>query len=103
MPDEAILTWRGEMNDDRAMSKAAQKILDEFDALAETDRKIVAVEILERAVELNDLSSAEVDELEDLTDEQRKEIDRRLAEHDLNPGSAIPWEEGRARLFRRFA
>ena len=91
------------MDDDCAMSKAAQKILDEFDALPETDRKMVAVEILERAVELNDLSSAEVDDLEDLTAEQREEIDRRLAEHDRDPGSAIPWEEGRARLFRRFA
>jgi len=88
------------MNDDRAMSKAAQKILDEFDALPEPDRKLVAVEILERAVALKDLSSTDVDELEDLTDEQRTEIGHRLAEHDRDPGTAIPWEEGRDRLFR---
>jgi putative addiction module component (TIGR02574 family) len=90
------------MKDHPAMSKAAQKLLDEFDALPEMDRKIVAVEILDRAIVLNGLP-AEADELEDLTDEQRAEIDRRLAEHDRDPGSAIPWEEGRARLFQRFS
>lgn len=44
-----------------------------------------------------------LDELDDLTAEERDEIDRRLAEHDRDPGSAIPWEEVRARLHRRFA
>jgi putative addiction module component (TIGR02574 family) len=43
------------------------------------------------------------DILDDLTDEQREVIDRRLAEHARNPDSAIPWEEGRTRLYRRFA
>jgi putative addiction module component (TIGR02574 family) len=38
-----------------------------------------------------------------LTEQQRDEIDRRLAEHDQNPESAVPWEEVRARLSRRFA
>jgi putative addiction module component (TIGR02574 family) len=33
-----------------------------------------------------------------LSAEQREEIDRRLAEHDRNPESALPWEEVRARL-----
>jgi len=31
------------------------------------------------------------------------EIDLRLAEHDRNPESAIPWKEVRARFFHRFA
>jgi len=38
----------------------------------------------------------------ELTGEQRAEIDRRLAEHESNPESAIPWEEVRARLRQRF-
>lgn len=38
-----------------------------------------------------------------LTAEQREEIDRRLAEHDRSPETALPWEEVRARLFRRYA
>lgn len=33
-----------------------------------------------------------------LTDEQRAELDRRLAEHLQDPSSAIPWEEVRRRL-----
>jgi len=77
------------------MSKAAQRLIDEFEALPEADQKAVAAEILRRV--------AEEDTLDDLTDEQREVIDRRLAEHARNPDSAIPWEEGRARLYRRFA
>jgi putative addiction module component (TIGR02574 family) len=38
-----------------------------------------------------------------LSPQDRDEIDRRLAEHDLNPESAIPWEDVQARLTRRFA
>ena len=33
-----------------------------------------------------------------LTDAQRTEIDRRLAEHHRDPASAIPWEQVRAEL-----
>jgi putative addiction module component (TIGR02574 family) len=38
-----------------------------------------------------------------LTREQREEIDRRLAEHEQNPDSAVTWEDVQARLSRRFA
>lgn len=37
-----------------------------------------------------------------LTEEQRQELERRLAEHRADPSSAIPWEEVRARLRERF-
>ncbi len=37
-----------------------------------------------------------------LTQAQRAGIERRLAEHDREPGSAISWEEVRARLHERF-
>jgi len=33
-----------------------------------------------------------------LTPEQETELDRRLAEHVANPGSAIPWDEVRRKL-----
>ncbi len=36
------------------------------------------------------------------TEAQRAEIERRLAAHYLDPESAIPWEEVRARLHERF-
>ncbi|TMJ04977.1 MAG: addiction module protein [Alphaproteobacteria bacterium] len=31
-------------------------------------------------------------------DEQKAELDRRIAEHERDPGSAIPWEVVRERL-----
>lgn len=37
-----------------------------------------------------------------LSDEQRRELQCRLAEHRANPDSAIPWDEARARLRNRF-
>jgi putative addiction module component (TIGR02574 family) len=38
----------------------------------------------------------------DLTPEQMQELDRRMAEHERDPSSAIPWEEVRERLRARF-
>jgi putative addiction module component (TIGR02574 family) len=66
------------MRDDNSMSKAARQPVD---------------------AEMED----PLDDLVDLTAEQREEIDRRLTEHDRDPDSAIPWEEVRARLYRQFA
>jgi putative addiction module component (TIGR02574 family) len=37
-----------------------------------------------------------------LTNEQRSELTRRLAEHDQDPSTAIPWSEARQRLRDRF-
>jgi len=37
-----------------------------------------------------------------LTDAQKKELRIRLAEHQADPGSAIPWEEVRRRLYERY-
>ena len=36
-----------------------------------------------------------------LTDEERAELDRRLADYEANPGTSIPWEEVRAGLLGR--
>lgn len=33
--------------------------------------------------------------------DQLAELDRRLAAHDADPGSSIPWEHARHRMFRR--
>jgi putative addiction module component (TIGR02574 family) len=33
-----------------------------------------------------------------VTPELAAELDRRLAEHDANPGDVVPWETARARL-----
>jgi putative addiction module component (TIGR02574 family) len=42
------------------------------------------------------------EEMPPLTEEQMAEMDRRLAEHEKDPGRASPWEEVRARLWARY-
>ncbi len=37
-----------------------------------------------------------------LTDAQKAELDRRLKEHEMDPGSAIPWEAVRERLYKKY-
>jgi len=37
-----------------------------------------------------------------LTEAQAAEIERRLAEHERDPSTAVPWEIVRARLWSRF-
>jgi putative addiction module component (TIGR02574 family) len=38
----------------------------------------------------------------ELTEAQRVEIERRLAEHESNPETAVPWQDVQARLRQRF-
>jgi putative addiction module component (TIGR02574 family) len=44
------------------------------------------------------LTDAERDGVFDLTDEQRRELDRRWQEHQRNPASAVRWSEVRRKL-----
>jgi putative addiction module component (TIGR02574 family) len=37
-----------------------------------------------------------------LSEEQMAELDRRLAEHEKDPGRASPWEEVKTRLWSRY-
>lgn len=37
-----------------------------------------------------------------LTQSQRAELDRRIAEHDASPDDVVPWEEIRASITERF-
>jgi putative addiction module component (TIGR02574 family) len=36
-----------------------------------------------------------------LTDAQRAELDRRIADHEANPGDVVPWEEVKASITER--
>ena len=36
-----------------------------------------------------------------LTDEQRAELDQRIARHQQNPSDVVPWEQVRANLFKK--
>jgi len=37
-----------------------------------------------------------------LTEPQREELERRLAEHEADPGDVVPWEEVKAQALARF-
>lgn len=37
-----------------------------------------------------------------LTEAQKAELDRRLEGHDADPDSAVPWEEVRERLYKKY-
>ena len=70
------------------------KTLSELFALTEAERIQLAQELWDSIPE----ESAALP----LTAEQRRELDRRLAEHRREPGSAVSWEEARAQLRARF-
>jgi putative addiction module component (TIGR02574 family) len=70
-------------------------LLDELMQLSPAERLDIAERLWE-SLDPNDPPLA--DDLAPLTDEQMKEIDRRIVEHERNPGSAIPWDEVKARL-----
>ena len=57
-------------------------------------------ERIKLAEDLWDSVAADPDALP-LTDAQKREVERRLAEHLQDPSSAIPWEEVRQRLRSR--
>ncbi len=59
--------------------------------------------IAERIQLVEDLwdSISQAEEVLDLTDAQRAELDRRLATHAKRPGVAVPWAALRAELLAR--
>ncbi len=70
------------------------------DLLAELIR-LSPEERIQLAEDLWDSVAAQPERLPPLSDAQRAEIERRLAEHERNPAAAITWEEVRARLWAR--
>jgi putative addiction module component (TIGR02574 family) len=66
--------------------------LSELLKLPAQDRADLAIALWES------LSEAERESVLELTPEQRAELDRRWAEHQQNPASAIPWTEVRRKL-----
>ena len=75
-----------------AVNKAA--LLAEILRLPDNERAELVDEIIES------LPAGEDDFV--LTEEQKAELDRRLAEHERDPSRAIPWEVVRDRLRARF-
>ena len=63
--------------------------------------KLSPAERIQLAEDLWDSVASERGQSLPLTDEQRQEIERRLAEHERNPDSALSWDEVRAQLWDR--
>lgn len=64
--------------------------------------KLSAAERTQLAEDLWDSVAAQPDLLPALSDDERREIEHRLAEHERDPGSALSWEDVRARLWSRW-
>ena len=69
--------------------------LDELLKLPASDRADLAMALWES------LTDSEREAEVVLTDEQKAELDRRIAEYDADPGSATPWEVVKDRLRNR--
>jgi len=67
------------------------------DTLVEALLKLTPAERIQLAEDLWDSVAAEPERLPALSEARRQEIERRLADHDRAPNSAISWEDVRAR------
>jgi len=63
--------------------------------------KLSPAERIQLAEDLWDSVAADPASLPPLSDAERAEVERRLAEHARDPGAATTWEEVRARLWSR--
>ncbi len=63
--------------------------------------KLSPAERIQLAEDLWDSVAARPELLPALSDDQRQEIERRVAEHARDPSSAVSWEDVRARLWSR--
>jgi putative addiction module component (TIGR02574 family) len=79
------------------MNKVA--LLDELMKLSPSERLDIADELWHS---IHPPGSVRPGEPFVLTAEQKAELDRRIAEHRADPGSAVPWEEVRVRLWAKY-
>jgi len=71
------------------------EILEEIPRLSAVERRRVAEKLFE-------IEGDWIDSDDELSPEEKHLLDSRLAEHDRNPASSIPWQEVKARLQARF-
>ncbi len=65
-------------------------------------RRLSIAERLQLVEDLWDSIAADApEEALPVTPELGQELDRRLAEHEADPSTAIPWDEARMRILRR--
>ena len=63
--------------------------------------KLSVAERIQLVEDLWDSIAADADAFP-LTEAQKAELDHRLAEHETDPDSAIPWEQVRERLYKKY-
>ena len=73
-----------------------EEILEELPKLSPEDRH----EIRSKIIELDDDEWLDDDD-DPLTPAQTAMLDRRIAEHERDPGSAIPWEDFKRKVLER--
>jgi putative addiction module component (TIGR02574 family) len=66
-------------------------------------KELFQLSVAERLELLEELWDSIPDEHEalDLTPEQRQDLDRRIAEAEVDPDGGVPWEEARERIRQR--
>jgi putative addiction module component (TIGR02574 family) len=69
-------------------------------ALLKELMELTPAERIQLAEDLWDSIAA--DEMPPLNDDQMEEMDRRFAEHERDPSSAVPWEDVRKWLWSRY-
>jgi putative addiction module component (TIGR02574 family) len=57
-----------------------------------TSEKIELIDLLWESLDMDDLP---------LTEDQRRELDNRIARHEQNPSDVIPWEQVKANLLKK--
>jgi putative addiction module component (TIGR02574 family) len=80
---------------DYASAMSLSEILDEIPRLTSEQRRQVVEKVLE-------MEGNWLDADDNLSPEEKHLLESRLAAHDQNPASAVPWEEAKARLQARF-
>jgi putative addiction module component (TIGR02574 family) len=64
-------------------------------------RTLSVAERIQLVEDIWDSIATDASESVDLTIAQREEVRRRVAAHDTDPSSAVPWDTVRAELFQR--
>jgi putative addiction module component (TIGR02574 family) len=64
-------------------------------------RTLSITERIQLVEDIWDSIATDASESVDLTAAQREEVRRRVAAHDTDPSSAVPWDTVRAELFQR--
>ena len=99
METETVLMYNQHTTDTLCTVEHTEETMNE--SLVTELLKLTPAERIQLAEDLWDSVAAHPESLPPITDEQRTEIERRLAEHRRDPSSAVSLEQVRTRLWSR--